>query len=153
MGRSCTLLVDRARLSRPGITYNKGVVSGSTTVDSGGIVSSNPSRTGGAIKKEEDFHEKSDWIQARLRPVSGVEDGQEAMTKLNFSHELVLHTTDLSGNDVCPIESDEIEIRVDRNNHLSESISKFKITGAINEIRKRTKVQSYVLQVTLETEY
>lgn len=130
MGRSNTYLVDRARIMKVKPTINMGVVS-----------------------REELREPYGDWINARLRPVSGNETVENAQVKLTYSHELILHRYDMSGNEICVDESDEFEIMVSRNNTLTKSLDAFAIAGAIYEVRKRTVVQSYVIPLELTTEF
>lgn len=130
MGRSQAYLVDRARIHRVVPVLNSGVVS-----------------------REDSRQIQGDWINARLTPVTGVEGREMAQVKLVHTHDLILDRLDASGNEVFPIESDQFEIMVDRNNELSKSVEGFKIVGAILEVRKRTRVQSYVIPLTLETEF
>jgi len=94
-----------------------------------------------------------DWIPCRLRPVTGTENRLPGQVKLVYSHELVVAAFDNSGNETCPQQDDEFEIRVSRNDEISDSLLHFKITGAILEVRKRSTIQSYVIQVTLEDEF
>jgi len=130
MGRSTTYLVDRARIMR--------------------VV---PVIDGSVISRKRDLEVVGDWINARLRPVSGNEVRELGQVKLVHTHELVLDRFDASGNEVHTIESDQFEIMVSRDNKMSKSLDKFKVSGAIQEIRKRTAVQSYVVPLVLETEY
>src|SRR5687767_1522913 len=113
MGRSTAYLVDRARIMRVTPTINMGVVS-----------------------REELREPIGDWINARLKPVEGNEVRETAQVKLVHSHELILDKYDASGNEVFPIESDEFEIMVSRDNKMSKVLDDFKVVGAIQEVRK-----------------
>lgn len=130
MGLSNTYLVDRARIKRVQPFINAGVIS-----------------------KENARKDSGDWIRARLTPVSGAESREEGQVKLPYSYTLVLSKYDESGNEVCIKESDEFEVRVNRNGELTSSLENVKITGAVQEIRKRTYVTSYVVQVSIEDEF
>lgn len=133
MSRTTAYLADRARILRIEIDENKRVVSSRNA---------KPLPTG-------------DWIPARIRPVSGRENRAEGMTKLEYSHEIVLNHHDNSGNEVFVHEGDKLEIRACRNQVLEdeENTRVFKIAGAIRETRKRTRVVSYVIPAILEGEY
>lgn len=132
MGRSNTYLVDRARILRPVAELDMGVVS---------------------RHKVSDLEPHGDWINARLQPVDGIERREPAQVKLVHSHTLILDKYDASGNEVCPVESDKFEIMVQRDNKMSKVLSGFKTVGAIQEVRKRTTVQSYIVPLALETEF
>lgn len=100
------------------------------------------------------YDDVGDWVPARLRPVSGDENKNPENVKLPHSHEIVLALKDVSGAPVVVSESDIIDIRYCRNGEVSsDRITGFKIVGAIQEIRKNTKVVSYVLPVTRDVEY
>jgi len=132
MGRRRAYLVDRARIRRPVIEENRRVVSSRNSA---------PEPHG-------------DWVHARIRPPSGSEVRKDAMVKLAHTHEIVLYHVDLSGNDVCPIESDRLELRATRDQELGDTVvQNFKIAGTIVETRKRSKITGYVIPVVLETEY
>lgn len=126
-------MVDRARILRPDPDVNKQVVT----------------------RRGMKHQQWGDWIPARLRPVRGTESRQSSMVKLVHNYELILHHHDESGNEVCITESDRLEIIPRRNLELldeSDAIQEFKIVGSIQEVRKRTKVVSYIVPVAYETE-
>lgn len=132
MSHRFAYLADRARILRPQLDINKQVVS----------------------RRNMEPQPVSDWINARIRPVRGTEVPQEGMIKLVHSHEVVLHHHDESGNQVMVFEGDELELKAARNQELPDlSIKKFTVTGSVREIRKRTKVVSYIVPVILETEH
>jgi transcriptional regulator of NAD metabolism len=147
MSRRVAYLVDRARIQRPVIVKDKGVVSdwnSRVVADRGGKQ---------ITKFSQEAEPIGDWIAARLRPVDGNEAREEGMVKLAYTHEIVLHDHDESDNEVHPHEGDKIEVRVRRNGQLSDVVLVYKITGAIREHRTRTKVRSYTLPVVLESEF
>jgi hypothetical protein len=131
MSRTTAYLADRARILRMEIDENKRVVSSRNV---------KPLPTG-------------DWIPARIRPVSGREVRADGMTKLEYSHEIVLNHHDASGNEVFVHEGDKLELRACRNQVLEDDSVVFKIAGAIRETRRRTRVVSYVIPAILESEY
>jgi len=128
-------------------------ISNAYLVDRAKILRVQPLIASGVISKQNSKAPTGDWIKARLQPVDGNEIREMGQVKLVHSHTLILYKVDESGNEVCPIQSDEFELKVNRNGKISDSIDKFKIVGAIQEIRKRTTVQSYVVPVVLETEH
>lgn len=147
MSRRTAYLVDRALIQRPVVREDKGVVS-----DFGARfeVERGDKKFGNYKQETEPV---GDWIAARLRPVDGSEDRQDGMVKLRYTHEVVLHHHDESGNEVFPHEGDKLDIRVRRNERLEETVIQYKIVGAIREHRTRSKVRSYTLPVALESEH
>ena len=132
MSRRVAYLADRARVLRPDIEVNKQVVS----------------------RRNMQPQPVSDWIAARVKPVKGGEIREEGMVKLVHSHDIHLHHHDETGNEVMVFEGDELELKAARNQELGEvAINRFKIVGVVREIRKRTKVVSYIVPVALETEH
>lgn len=147
MSRRVAYLVDRALIQRPVINEDKGVVSdfGSRfEVERGDKTYGN---------YQQDFNPVGGWIAARLRPVDGREDREGAMVKLTYSHEVVLHHHDESGNEVFPHEGDRLDVQVKRDGQLEPTVIRYKIVGAIREHRTRSKVRSYTLPVALESEH
>lgn len=129
MGRDSFYLTDRARILRYIPNYNKRVVD---TDDAAQPV--------------------GDWIKARLRPVTGTEERQPAMTKLVYSYELILSSSDESGNPVRVSEEDELEVKVFTDDSYNGTLNTVRIVGVVNEVRKNNRVVSFVMPVTIETE-
>jgi hypothetical protein len=136
MSRRDFYLADRARVRRAKFTVNKGVVTNRN-------------------KNDLDVHYDivGDWIPARLTPVKGDEIRNEAQFKLVYQYNIVLDRYDDSGNEVCLEQPDRLEFRVKRDLVMSDVIQNFKIVGAIKEHRKTSRVISYTVPVTLETEF
>lgn len=148
MSRRRAYLVDRVLIQRPVVTEDKGVVSNWTDrVET-------PNRGGKTVTNfKPKFESVGDWIAARLRPVSGSEVREEAMVKLAYTHEIVLHYEDESKNEVWPHEGDQFDIRVRRNETLEPTVIRYKIAGAVREHRTRSKVRGYTIPVVLEAEF
>lgn len=148
MSRRAAYLVDRALIHRPVVREDKGVVSDwNSRVET-------PGRGGKTVTNfKQEANPVGDWIAARLRPVDGNEVREGAMVKLAYTHEVVLHHHDESGNQVLPHEGDKLELRVRRDERMSDVTVTYKIAGAIREHRTRSKVRGYTLPVVLESEF
>ena len=129
MARLDMYLVDRARILRATTKKVKGVVSKSDPIP------------------------VTDWIPARLRYDEGDENFSATNVNLQELFELVIHTEDESGDKVIPNEADTLEIRRYLDDKLTEVVVNYKIVGSIREIRKRSKLVSYVTNVRLDREY
>ena len=139
-------LQDRAKLSRPIATKSRGIVENVSR----GMVEEHPETY--PTERNEDV---TDWIPARLRPPSAseVRNFGDAKLDLQFSHVLVLHAYDESGNFIDPRQYDEIIVKYRRDGELVDLSARVRVTSAIQEVRKRSKVFSYTLGVVLDTEY
>ena len=124
-------LQDRVKISRRLATLNRG------------IVDSDPNNR----------QEVTDWIPARLRIPAGDEvQPTEVKVDLPVTYELVLLGEDENGRQICPKQHDEFIIRYRRDSELVETSSRLRITGTIEEIRKRSKLFTYVIPVVMDTE-
>lgn len=103
----------------------------------------------------EERDEKSDWIPARLRLPGGDESVTEMGAKVDLPiiYELVIYGWDENGEEVCPKQHDELILKYKRDGELTETTSRLRITGTIREIRRRSKLYSYVMPVVMDTEF
>jgi len=138
---------DRARISRRIPTLNRGIVENLVQ----GVVIDCPSPH---EIQEEQRRDISDWIPARLRLAGGDEDSSSGVkTALPIQYELVLNAFDEKGAEVQPKQHDELVVMYHRDGDLTQVTSRLRITGTIQEIRKRSKLYSYVIPVVLHTEF
>jgi len=136
---------DRVKITRRIATLNRGVVQNVTR----GIVEANPT------DYPEERTEASEWIPARLRLPAGDEEVFETGAKVDLSiiYELVLYAWDENGEEVCPKQHDELVLKYRRDGALTDTTSRLRITGTIQEVRKRNKLYSYVMPVVMNTEF
>jgi hypothetical protein len=136
---------DRVKITRRIATLNRGIVQNVTR----GIVEDNPTQY------PEDRTEETDWIPARLRLPAGDEETFESGAKVDLSiqYELVLYGWDVNGEEVCPKQHDELILKYRRDGDLTDTTSRLRITGTIQEVRKRNKLYSYVMPVVMDTEF
>lgn len=121
-------MVDRARIFRSSKKVNKGVV---TKLDAAAV---------------------GNLIPCRLRTLKGAEQPAMAQTYLGQEAQLVLSCDDVTGTRIVPRQSDEFEIQFSSDDTLSTMTARFKIVGRIEEIRRNTILQSYVIPVRMDTE-
>lgn len=138
-------LQDRVKITRRIATLNRGIVSNVTR----GLVEDNPT------EYPEERTEKSDWIPARLRIPAGDEEVNETGAKVDLPiiYELVMYGWDENGKEVCPKQHDELEIKYKRDGALTSTTSRLRITGTIQEVRKRNRLYSYIMPVVMNTEF
>jgi len=136
---------DRVRIERRIPTLNRGIVENVNR----GIVEENPGQY-----PESERDDVSDWIPARLRLPSGEETTNlDVKVDLGVQYELVLHAFDVHGQQICPIQSDELVIKYSRDSELMDVNSRLRIVGTIEEVRKRSKLFSYIIPVVHDTEF
>lgn len=137
-------LQDRVKISTRIPTLNRGIVENVNR----GIVEENPTRY------PEERNETSDWIPARLRLPAGVEETpMEVKVDLSIQYELVLSAFDVNGKQVCPSQHDELILKYRRDNELVDTSQRLRITGTIEEVRKRSRLYTYIIPVVMETEF
>lgn len=138
---------DRVKITRRIPTLNRGVVENLVQ----GVVVDCPDPH---EYTEESRDEASDWIPARLRLPGGDEnDTSGVKTDLAIQYELVLYAFDENGAEVHPKQHDELIIKYMRDGELVSATSRLRITGAIQEVRKRSKLYSYLIPVVMHTEF
>jgi hypothetical protein len=95
------------------------------------------------------------WIPARLRLPAGDETSPENMQKVDLPivYELVMYAWDENGQEVCPKQHDELILKYRRDGALVDTSSRLRITGTIQEVRKRNRLFSYVMPVVMDTEF
>lgn len=137
-------LQDRVKISTRIPTLNRGIVENVNR----GIIDENPA------EYAEERLETSDWIPARLRLPAGVEETQqEVKVDLQIQYELVLSATDVNGKQICPKQHDELVIKYRRDNELVDTSQNLRIVGTIEEVRKRSRLYSYIIPVIMDTEF
>ena len=136
---------DRVKIARRITTIQRGIVENVSR----GLVEDQPD------VYPEERTEETDWIPARLRLPAGDEAVTEAGSKVDLAiiYELVLYGWDENGKEVCPKQHDELIIKYRRDVELTDTSSRLRITGTINEIRKRNRLYSYVMPVVMDTEF
>lgn len=137
---------DRVKISRRVASLDQGIV---TNVNQG-IVDARP------IEYPRQRAEVSEWIPARLRNPAGDESiGDDSSNKVDLGilYELVLYAWDEAGNEVCPKQHDELIVKYRRDGKFVDTTSRMRITGTIQEVRKRNRLYSYVMPVVLDTEF
>ena len=97
----------------------------------------------------------SDWIPARLRLPAGDEDVFDSGAKVDLPivYELVMYAWDENGVEIYPKQHDELIIRYKRDGSLVDTTTRLRITGTIQEVRKRSKVYSFIMPVVMDTEF
>lgn len=147
-------LQDRAKIMRRIPTLDHGIVQNTTR----GIVDETYNRSYDE-QVNNDYpdvrSEESDWIPARLRLPAGDEEVFEGGAKVDLAirYELVLYGWDESGREVQPTQHDEFIIKYKRDGSLTDTTTRFRITGTIQEIRKRNKLYTFVMPVVMHTEF
>lgn len=136
---------DRVKISRRIAHVTRGIVENVTR----GLVNENP------IDYPEERTEETDWIPCRLKLPAGdetiIESG--AKTDLPIMYELVMYAWDENGEEVCPKQYDELVLKYARDGALTGTTSRLRITGTIQEVRKRNKLYSYIIPVVMNTEF
>ena len=136
---------DRVKITRRIPTLNRGIVENVNR----GIVEENPDKY-----PDSERDELTDWIPARMRLPSGEETNPlQVKVDLGVQYELVLHAFDVHGKQICPIQSDEFIIKYSRDSELMDVSSRLRIVGTIEEVRKRSKLFSYIVPVVHDTEF
>jgi hypothetical protein len=140
MGRT-DYLIDRVKISRRVPTLNRGLVENDSDLDEGRVT-------------------VSDWIPARIRKIGGAEvQTQETKVDLPISYELVMLAKDKNGNPIRPQQHDRFIFEYARSTkdldlpQYMSSSQKFRILGSIKEVRKRSRIYSYVIPVILDLEF
>lgn len=138
-------LQDRVKITRRIATLNRGIVQNVSR----GIVEDNP------VKYPEERTEETDWIPARIRIPAGDENVIESGAKVDLAitYELVLYGWDENGREICPKQHDELILKYRRDGELTDTTSRLRITGTIQEVRKRNKLYSYIIPVVMDTEF
>lgn len=139
-------LQDRAKITRRIATLNRGIVQNVSR----GVVEENP------IDYPQERTEETDWIPARIRIPSGEESvSTESTVKvdLGIGYELVLYAWDENGVEVCPKQHDELILKYRRDGELTDTTSRLRITGIIQEVRKRNRLYTYIIPVVMDTEF
>lgn len=136
---------DRVKISRRIAHVTRGIVENVTR----GLVNENP------IDFPEERTEESEWIPARLRLPAGDEEVIESGAKVNLPiiYELVMYAWDENGEEVCPKQYDELVLKYARDGALTGTTSRLRITGTIQEVRKRNRLYSYIIPVVMNTEF
>jgi hypothetical protein len=146
---------DRVKIARRKPTLEKGVVENLTR----GIVEERPlihkeTDPNDLESYEEERSEASAWIPARLRSPGGSEsETAEVKVDLGIQYELVLYGWDEHGTEICPQQHDEFIVEYSRDGQYQGVNGRLRIVGTINEIRKRSRLYSYVMPVILYTEF
>jgi len=98
--------------------------------------------------------EEGAWIPARLRLPAGTEDNpMEVKVDLPIQYELVLAAEDVNGRQIQPSQYDEFIIKYRRDNELVDTNQRLRITGTIEEVRKRSKLYTFIVPVVMSTEF
>jgi len=140
---------DRAKIATRIPTLNRGIVENVNR----GIIDENPTVYSENFYAEERV-DTSEWIPARLRLPAGEEDNPlEVKEDLAIEYELVLSAFDINGRQICPEQHDEFIIKYRRDNEWVDASSRLRITGTIEEVRKRSKLYSYIIPVQMHTEF
>ena len=136
---------DRVKIARRITQHNRGLVENVSR----GLVEDEP------LKYPRERVEQTDWIPARLRLPAGDEAVTAEGSKVDLAvvYELVLYAWDENGSEVCPKQHDELIIKYKRDGELVDTTSRLRITGTINETRKRNRLYSYVMPVVMDTEF
>jgi len=136
---------DRVKITRRIATVNRGIVQNVSR----GMVEADPATF------PEERTEQTDWIPARIRIPSGDEQVFETGAKVDLPimYELVMYGWDENGQEVCPKQHDELILRYKRDGGLTETTSRLRITGTVQEVRKRNKLYSYVMPVVMDVEF
>jgi len=136
---------DRVKISRRIAHVTRGIVENVTR----GLVNENP------IDFPEERTEESEWIPARLRLPAGDEAENESGAKVDLPviYELVMYAWDENGEEVCPKQYDELVLKYARDGALTGTTSRLRITGTIQEVRKRNRLYSYIIPVVMNTEF
>ena len=126
-------LRDRVRISRKQATLNRGVVDNDL----------------------EDRKTITDPIPCRIRNIAGAEETGEGMKKvtLPIGYELVLYNKDINGKEICPKQHDEFILEYARDDELVGTNVRLRIVGAIEEVRRRTRLETYIIPVVADTEF
>ena len=140
---------DRVKISRRTASYNRGIIQNERITQ--GIVEDEPVTN--PVGK--DRIEASEWIPARLRIPSGDESDFDSGAKVDLAiqYELVMHAWDVNGEEICPKQHDELILKYRRDGDLTDATSRLRITGTIQEVRKRERLYSYVIPVVMHTEF
>jgi hypothetical protein len=136
---------DRVKISKRIAHVTRGIVENVTR----GLVEDNPTDF------PEERIEETDWIPARLRVPAGDEEVIEGGARMNLKiiYELVMYAWDINGDEVCPQQYDELVIQYKRDGEHTGVSARLRITGTIKEVRKRNKLYSYVMPVSIDTEF
>lgn len=134
---------DRVRIRRRRKHVERGIVENVNR----GIVEESPEH-----KDERD--PVGGWIPARIRNPESFEDRtQEVKIDLPHEYELVMYAWDEDGNEICPLQHDQLQIKYRRDGDLVDTTAEARITGIIKEVRKRNRLYSYVMPIVLDTEF
>lgn len=138
-------LQDRVKLRRRIKRFERGVVENVNR----GIVEENPQ------EYPDERDDASGWIPARIRGVDPSPETADLEVKVDLPilYELVMYAYDEHGKPVCPKQHDQVIIRYSRDNKLVETTAEARIVGTIEEVRKRSKLFSYVMPIVLDTEF
>lgn len=146
MGRT-HYMQDRVKIARRIPTLNRGIVENMVQ----GVVVDCPKPL---EYEEEKRREITDWIPARLRLPGGDEDDSSGVkTDLGIQYELVMYAWDENGQEIQPKQHDELIIKYSRDGDLADVTARLRITGTIHEVRKRSKLYSFIMPVILYTEF
>lgn len=138
---------DRVKITRRIPTLNRGIVENMVQ----GVVVEHPSPQS---YTEEVRDEISDWIPARLRLPAGDEDDSSGVkTDLPVQYELVMYAFDVNGAEIHPKQHDELILQYKRDGELTGTTARLRITGTIREVRKRSRLFSFVMPVVMYTEF
>lgn len=136
---------DRVKIMRRKPTIDKGIVQNHNR----GIVEN-------VLVDYPDYRDAvSEWIPARLRIPSGDEEVSQSGAKVDLSmmYELVMYAWDENGDEIYPKQHDELIIKYKRDGSLVDTTTRLRITGTIQEVRKRSKVYSFIMPVVMYTEF
>lgn len=138
-------LQDRVKIMRRKPTIDRGIVQNYNR----GIVEND------LVDYPEYRNPASEWIPARLRLPGGDENVFEGGAKVDLAivYELVLYAWDENGDEIYPKQHDELILKYKRDGSLVDTTTRLRITGTVQEVRKRNRVYSFVMPVVMHTEF